>query len=87
MNKEFFQRKSNIIHGYDVKIKFCEWGMGSDICLARYKTGEYFLWIVGQEDKILTEMNMVISLIKEARKKKLLIPKGLIRRIRNEHHC
>lgn len=84
MNKEFFKRKSKVSDEYQIEIKYCDWGMESDICLAKYKSGEYFIWVMGEKDKIIKSIKIIISIIKRAKRNKLLVPKGLIRKIKND---
>jgi len=71
MNKEFFTRRGNRIgisgDEYEVKIKYSEWSKDSDICLAKYIKGGYFLWVVGKDDMILENKNTVIDILRKAK--------------------
>lgn len=84
MNKEFFQRITKRADEYEVKIKFSEWSKDSDICLAKYVNDGYFLWILGNNDMILENKNTIISLLRKAKSEGKKVPKGLIKRFKNE---
>ena len=87
MNKEFFERRGKRISisndEYEVKIKYSEWSGTSDICLAEYVKGGYFLWVVEKDDMILENKNTIIDILRKAKLEGKKIPKGLIRRFRN----
>jgi hypothetical protein len=85
MNDYFFKRRTRYVDEYKVKVKFCDYSKKSDICVARYITGEYFIQVVLEEEKILNSITLVIYKILASKNKGLLIPKYLIRRIKNEY--
>jgi len=61
----------------NIRYKYCDFSLTSDVCLARYSDGSFYLWIDTGELKRYTSIPRIILLLKLARKKKLLVPKGL----------
>lgn len=85
MKHAFFKRRCKSLKDgtYVVEIKYCDWSKDCDICLARYTNKSYFIWILGEDDKVIKEKDTVIKLLVKAKENNKNVPKGLIRRIKD----
>lgn len=93
MENSFLGPSSNVAKGLcfirdkmepSIVYKYCDFSLKSDICLAKYDDGSFYLWIDNDEPKRHTKIPVIILLLKYARKKHLLVPKGLEYRLYKE---